>query len=80
VINQCFGGSQVPWNVWGPHLGCWYNSVGAVGYVGNVYNPGNSLQPAAAYPYIPSYGTVFQQTYGTASNPFQLFLSAQIKL
>jgi hypothetical protein len=74
--NTCFGGSNEPWNT-SHSTGCWYTS-GI--YTGNFYNPGNPMQPAFAFPYTPTFSNVFQQTYGGQVNPFQLFLSAQIKI
>ena len=81
VYGTCFGGTNVPWGA-GPKLGCWYGAQS--GFAGsNFYNPGNTFQgPNLQYPYLPVAGTNIagQQAYGTNINPFQLFLSAEIKL
>ncbi|HZZ64060.1 MAG TPA: hypothetical protein VFE17_01050, partial [Candidatus Baltobacteraceae bacterium] len=74
--NTCFGGSKEPWDQ-NHQVGCWYTS--AI-YSGNFYNPGNPMQTAFQYPYTPTFGNVFQQTYGAAANPFNLYLNAQVKL
>jgi hypothetical protein len=80
VFTSCFGGTKEPWtNVPNQNVvGCWYSSPG--GYVGNVYNPGNSIQQFVKNSYAPTLGNVFQQAFGGQTNPLQLFLSAQIKL
>jgi hypothetical protein len=75
--NTCFGGSNAPW-LTGHKTGCWYTTPAA--YIGNFYNPGNSIQQAFAFPYAPAFGNVFQQAYGGQANPFNLYINAQIKL
>ncbi len=80
LVNRCFGGSSEPWTNLPTSpgtIGCWYSSN--VQPVGNLYNPGNVIQPIG-YNYIPFFSNVFQQGYGGQANPFQLFLSADIKL
>jgi hypothetical protein len=69
VVNTCFGGTKVPWGVAGA---CSYGLTngGITGGVGNVYNPGQAIQPSGAY----SYGPIFNQ------QPFGLFLDANIKM
>jgi hypothetical protein len=76
LLNMCFGGTKEPW-ITNVHTGCWYTTPGA--YIGNFFNPGNSLQPAYAFPYAPSLTTVFQQTYGAQTNPANVYFSAIIK-
>ena len=76
IWNTCFGGSNEPWNQ-SHTTGCWYTS-GI--YAGNFYNPGNAMQPAFAFPYTPTFSNVFQQTYGGAANPFNLFINATVKM
>jgi hypothetical protein len=75
--NTCFGGSRVPWAT-NSKTGCWYTQSGGV--IGNFYNPGNTLQPAYAFPYAPSFTTVFQQTYGAQTSPPNVYVNAIIKL
>ena len=79
VFGTCFGGSKQPWTNAGPKIGCWYGA--ASGWqAGNFYNPGDRLTPQTM-PYFPVTGTnASQQAYGTAVNPFQLYLTAQLKL
>lgn len=81
LYNGCFGGTKMPW-LTNHRTGCWYTS--GVQYTGNFYNPGDRLQPFTAQPYQPSVSTNFtdnfQNAYGTQANPFQLYISAQVKL
>jgi len=60
---------QLPWNSAGPKIGCWYTAgTTPANYAGNFYNPGNSFQaPGEQYPYAPTFGNVFQQSYGKPS-------------
>ncbi|MBV8601935.1 MAG: hypothetical protein JO359_10270 [Candidatus Eremiobacteraeota bacterium] len=80
VYGTCFGGTNVPWSA-GPKLGCWYGAQS--GFSGtNFYNPGNTFQGGnLQYPYNPVLGQIAgQQAYGSAINPMQLYLTAEIKL
>lgn len=79
IYNHCFGGSKVPWSLGSSSIACWYSNS-PLGYVGNFYNPGNSIQPAVQFPYGPAFGNVFQQIYGGQANPFNLFVSAEVRL
>lgn len=85
--GTCFGGSKEPWTVGGPKVGCWYG--GQSGFQGaNLYNPvgpGNPGPifegPNLQFPYLPVLGQINGQTvYGSALNPMQLYISAQIQL
>jgi hypothetical protein len=76
LYNNCFGGSKEPWNT-DSKTGCWY--TGSI-YDGNFYNPGVYQEAAFQYPYVPTFGNVFQQAYGGQANPINLYLTAQIKL
>jgi hypothetical protein len=69
LINECFGGSKEAFTVKGA---CTYGVVGAGsgGDVGNVYNPGSAIQPYVNTPYEPAFATL----------PFQLYVSARVKL
>jgi hypothetical protein len=69
IVNTCFGGTKVPWAVSGA---CSYGltNEGITGGVGNVYNPGQAIQPSGAY----SYGPIFNQ------QPFGIFVDANIKM
>jgi hypothetical protein len=78
IYNLCFGGSQEPWTAGvSGKIGCWYTSPGY--YVGNFYNPGNSIYPGAQA-YVPTVGNVFQDAYGGQANPFQAVLNVSVKL
>jgi hypothetical protein len=69
IANTCFGGSTVPWAV--PHA-CGYTvaGYGIEGAAGNVYNPGETIQPALKNAYNP----VFSQ------QPFNVFVSGNFKI
>ncbi len=71
IVNTCFGGSKVPFAVAGA---CGYGALSGAGSgpqpYGNVYNPGNVLQPFLSAPYEPSF-TRF---------PLNLYLRARLKL
>ncbi|HEY8314660.1 MAG TPA: TonB-dependent receptor [Candidatus Baltobacteraceae bacterium] len=77
LLSRCFGGTAAPWRIGG--AACFYNEP-ALPYAGNFYNPGNAIQPAAAYPYGPVFGNVFQGITGGQSNPVQIFFTASIKI
>jgi hypothetical protein len=69
LINTCFGGTTVKWAVSGA---CGYGVVagGATGDIGNLYNPGQAIQPYVNTPYEPTF----------AGFPFGIYLNAKIKL
>jgi hypothetical protein len=69
LVNTCFGGSKLPWNVQGA---CSYGVI-ADGYgadVGNTYNPGAAIQPDINTPYAPVFSTY----------PFSLSVTAKIRI
>ena len=76
VLASCFGGSKVPWSI-GGNAGCDYRGYRSVG---NFYNPGDAIQTIVQYPYGPNFGNVFQSTTGGQANPFQLFMSVNLKI
>jgi hypothetical protein len=82
LIDQCFGGSKVPWNNAGPKIGCDYIAGGSAPYAGNYYNPGNSFQSTGEqYPYSPVIGAqVFQSEYSGATAPIQAYLTLSVHL
>lgn len=83
LLDQCFGGSKVPWNNAGPRIGCNYvaGGSGLTPYAGNFYNPGNTFQSAGEqYPYSPVFAQTDQSVYGTAVNPLQLVLTLSVRL
>ena len=77
VYNHCFGGTNEPWKIGGT-AGCWYGSP--LFYTGNGYNPGNSFDYVVQFPYSASVGNVFQNAYGGQANPFNVFLTVDLKL
>lgn len=75
IIDTCWGGSQEPWTkVPGVSANkvCNYGAVayGTLAPVGNVYNPGATIQPEFANPYMPYFGSL----------PFNAFLDLKLKL
>jgi hypothetical protein len=69
ILNECFGGSKTGFTVPGA---CGYGIVGAgtSGDIGNLYNPGQAIQPYVNTPYDPTF----------ASIPFGVFVSARVKI
>ena len=69
IVQSCFGGSVEPWTGGRPQ--CGYDVVqGHIPPVGNIYNPGDSIQRLVAYPY----GNILTAT------PFNLYAGVDIKL
>jgi hypothetical protein len=83
LVDQCFGGSKEPWTGLANPKTCSYNSGGVVGSVypsANFYNPGAAHQ-AFLSPYTPQFGQyVLNNGYSAPSSPFNVFLSAQLKV
>lgn len=83
IVNTCFGGSSKPWTVSEDNNVCSYGLIGTgnVNPVGNVYNPGSTIQPVLQYPYQRLYGP-----FNTNSSPqplkapFTLGVEARFKL
>jgi hypothetical protein len=69
LVNECFGGSRTGFTVAGA---CSYGVVGAgtSGDIGNLYNPGQAIQPYVNTPYEPFF----------ANSPFGVFVSARVKI
>ncbi|HEY0382915.1 MAG TPA: TonB-dependent receptor [Candidatus Elarobacter sp.] len=71
IVNRCFGGSKVPWAV---NHACNYTLTygGGAGPqpVGNVFNPGDAIQPFLRSPYDPTF----------PGFPFNMSFEARIKL
>jgi hypothetical protein len=76
LINRCFGGSQNGFQVAGA---CSYGVVedGFGGDIGNVYNPGQAIQPVWNTPYFPSFAGGPSPSQGS---PFSFFVNARVKL
>ena len=69
ILSSCFGGSNEPWVI-GVHQ-CGYDVVqGHIPAVGNIYNPGDSIQRLVQYPY----GNLF------STSPFNMFVNVNFKL
>ncbi|HEY8312984.1 MAG TPA: hypothetical protein VIG51_02315, partial [Candidatus Baltobacteraceae bacterium] len=80
VVNSCFGGSKAAWTSNNKNV-CSYNIVGsgAIPPVGNVYNPGSTIQPFVKYPYEATLGGV-NVDGNSLKSPFNFFLEARIKI
>ena len=80
MYTTCFGGTKMPWTSvpYQPQAGCWWGTPAA--YVGNFYNPGQPIQQLVKNSYAPVFGNVFQSAYGAQANPFQLYLTAEMKI
>jgi outer membrane receptor protein involved in Fe transport len=74
IFTNCWGGSKVPFAIGGA---CGYSSQasGSINSIGNAYNPGNTVQPAARYPYWPIFGS-----YPFTGIPFQTGIEARVKI
>jgi len=69
IIQSCFGGSTEPWTGGRPQ--CGYDVIqGHVPPVGNIYNPGDTIQRLVQYPY----GNILTAT------PFNMYLTLDFKL
>ncbi len=81
LVNRCFGGSKEAWTIANSNV-CSYgilNTAGVIPPVGNVYNPGASIQPFLQYPYGAYLGAVNVDGNSTLQ-PFNFYLEARIKL
>ncbi|HEY8322083.1 MAG TPA: TonB-dependent receptor, partial [Candidatus Baltobacteraceae bacterium] len=80
VLNRCWGGTKAAWTINDSNV-CSYGLVagGFEGGVGNVYNPGNTLERGAKYPYGAYLGAVNVDGNSTKT-PFNFFIEARIKL
>jgi hypothetical protein len=71
IINRCFGGTKVPFSVQGA---CSYGTTAGAGAgpqpIGNMYNPGNAIQPMLQTPYYPYFSGM----------PFNMYFEARIKI
>jgi hypothetical protein len=66
LYSACFGGTNVPWKVSGA---CGYSPNNYIP-IGNNYNPGQSIQPYVAAPYLPFFN----------ATPFNMYVEARIKV
>ena len=79
ILNECFGGSKAGFTVPGA---CYYSVVasGGGGDIGNLYNPGNAIQPYVNTPYEPFVGSASSGSTGALKVPFSVYVSARVKL
>lgn len=69
IVQSCFGGTQEPWTGGRPQ--CGYDVVqGHIPPVGNIYNPGDSIQRLVRYPY----GNILTAT------PFNMFFTIDFQM
>ena len=69
ILQSCFGGSAEPWTGGKPQ--CGYDVLpGHIPPVGNIYNPGDSIQRLVQYPY----GNILTAT------PFNMYFTLDFKL
>ena len=81
LVNKCFGGSKQAWTISDSNV-CSYgivNGAGIIPPVGNVYNPGATIQRLVQYPYGAYLGAVNVDGNSTLQ-PFNAYLEARIKL
>ena len=80
VINRCWGGTKAAWTINDPNV-CSYGLVagGFEGGVGNTYNPGDTIERGAQYPYGANLGSVNVDGNSTKT-PFNFYLEARLKL
>jgi hypothetical protein len=71
IVNRCFGGSNVPFAI---NHACGYGATfgagGGIVPAGNVYNPGDNIQPFLRAPYNPTF----------PGFPFNMYFEARVKL
>ena len=82
LMNQCFGGSKLPWTGNGTRQTCSYaaTSNAFVAPAGNIYNPGDVIQAYTKYPYVPTYGVYNPDVNGGLFQPFTAYLDLSFKL
>ncbi len=69
IYAQCFGGDSLPWTSGGRT--CGYDVLpGHIPPVGNIYNPGDAIQPIVRYPY----GNLL------SAQPFNAYADVEFKL
>jgi len=80
ILNRCWGGTKAAWTINDSNV-CSYGLVasGFEGGVGNVYNPGDTLERGPKYPYGAYLGAVNVDGNSTKT-PFNFFIEARIKL
>jgi hypothetical protein len=72
AILRCFGGDSEPWTVTNSHL-CGYDVLpGHIPPVGNIYNPGDTIQRVVQFPY-----GIEQQAQPSPAN---LYFDVEVKL
>jgi outer membrane receptor protein involved in Fe transport len=71
LYNRCFGGSKGYWTYNGAcNYTTLYGQSGGITPSGNVYNPGDNIQPFLTVPYGPTFNGF----------PFNMFVEARIKI
>ena len=71
ILTSCFGGSSMPWTHASGGRTCGFDTIpGHLPPVGNIYNPGNTIQPLVQFPY----GNLF------SAAPFDAYFNLEFKL
>jgi hypothetical protein len=89
IVNNCWGGTPEAWTTTSGQI-CSFVAPGqlatGVTPVGNIYNPGDHIQPFVKYPYDPAFGPYNQAAGATPCGcdspklPFSFYLSTNIKI
>jgi hypothetical protein len=80
LISTCFGGQQTPFTYYFSRTTCSYGSLpSAQPPVGNVYNPGDNVQPFLRYPYEPDFG-VYNDATSSTLTPFSAYFTVKIRM
>ena len=88
IVNNCWGGSAEAWTVANGNV-CGFvqgGYAGVINPVGNVYNPGDHIQPFVKYPYLPIFGPYNQNAGATPcgcnspKTPLNFYLTANVKI
>lgn len=81
LLNTCFGGQHTAFTYYWSNQVCSYGAVmgGYVPPVGNEYNPGDNVQTALKYPYMPVFGT-YNDLSSSELNPFSIYFDLKVKL
>ncbi|HEV3154908.1 MAG TPA: TonB-dependent receptor [Candidatus Baltobacteraceae bacterium] len=80
LISTCFGGQQTPFTYFSSRTVCSYTNLSNFATpAGNVYNPGDNVQPFLRYPYQPDFGTYNDQA-SSLGMPFSMYLTLHVKV
>lgn len=81
LLSTCFGGTKEPWTAGASNKVCSYAGAGTViAPVGNIYNPGATINPLAQYPYVGFPGVYNPDVNGGLMPPFNAYFDVKVKL